>query len=725
MNPTCLFHFFIQAKLVILLLMAVCQLCWAAGGIVTDGTVGPVKSFIGSNVDIPENFGSRHGGNLFHSFAEFNIKNNQAVTFKDNENTRTDNIISRVTGGSNSNINGALNVSTGDKTNFYLINPNGIIMGSGSEVNVPGSIHLSTADTIKLKDGNVYSAVNPQPAANTLSNAPPAAFGFLGSSTKNNGLFKMDSSKLFSFNNVKTFDVVAGKILIQKGEINSFNLDSDVELRLISLKGTAEISLETNKYGHLNLPPEKLKPNLNGGDILITEGNFLLNGNGTGKVGVWGGKVILTQGSNLGLTNFGDNNPAADNGVFLTAESLNLQNNSRIFSQNSIDSGQSADINLKVIGTIKVDNGSNVQTESSDLSDAGNITIYAGQDIIIQGAAAKILSSITHSASVSKFPKSGDIKMEAGNDIKLLSGGSIIERSQAIDGRLGKVELITKNLIIDNANAIPDSPTGIFTETEKSVFTGNSADLAGDINIWLRGHLSMLNGSEISSSTRSEGSSGNISIKADGITIKNSRIKAESRIGDSGSAGNISLTSSNDIMIDNGEVSVLSKSLKNNVEGSVRLHFKDNLLLKSSKIVTESNSGNGGGITLTGDNVVMETAFIQANSQGLNTKGGTINLNIENLLASGNQLTLGGRTPLTNWESNRFGFNVIQSAAPNGVNGLINISAPALNLSGTLASLGTPRFDTGALNWDDCSTGTAAFSIKLLNNKDLPNEFNF
>src|SRR4029077_20240747 len=93
------------------------------------------------------------------------------------------NVISRVTGGTSaftlqksSLIDGALNASI-PGANFWFINPNGIIFGSNAVLPTTGSFHASTADYIKLSDGNVFSAT---PVSNeVLTVAPPSAFGFL------------------------------------------------------------------------------------------------------------------------------------------------------------------------------------------------------------------------------------------------------------------------------------------------------------------------------------------------------------------------------------------------------------------------------------------------------------------------------------------------------------------------------------------------------------------
>jgi filamentous hemagglutinin family protein len=726
MNQCWNFRILFQAILALLLMMTAWQSGWAEGGIVTDGTLGHPPQLIKANelgnIDISEKYGARHGGNLFHSFSEFNINKGQSATFREKVSGSTENVIARVTGHSGSDINGLLSVTPneGGKANFYLINPNGIVFGEGSSISVPGSIHLSTADYIKLKDGKIFSAVNPQPIANLLSSAPPAAFGFLESSTKNNGFFKMENSSIFSTPEGKIMDFVTRQFESHSSSLSVFNLTSSGGVRIVALKSPGEISVETNKYGSLDMPA--LSSNLLGGYIHFEGGSISVSGIGSGKIGIWGGTVDLANmnGSDgIVLVNIGDKDPDIYKGIFITADSLNL-NNVYLSSQNSDVNGKSANISLETAGDIGFNNLSKIEIQSTGKNDAGNISVHAGKNVILQNT-SEVLSQIDllpeNNGAISAL--AGNIKIVADNDIKLLSGSSINKTIQANEGTIGKIELSANDLLIDNANNHFDTLTGIFTDT-------TSKAIAGDINIMLTGNLAMLNGSEISSSTTGSGSSGNINISANNINIKNALIKAESKTENSGRPGFINLTSTKGIIINTGVVSILSKSLTNNGAGSINLSFKNNnLLLKSSEIITESNGGNGGDITLTGDNIVMETALIQANSNGKNTSGGAINLNVKNLLASGNQLTLGGRTPITDWNPASFGFNVIQSAAPNGINGLISISAPVLNLSGTLSSLGIPKTDSQALKWDDCFSDSTTSSVSLVNNKTLPGTFGF
>src|SRR5215216_1527513 len=120
------------------------------------------------------------GGNLFHSFGNFNVPNNYIANFQNNSGLATSNILGRVTGGNVSNIFGTIQTTGFGNANLFLINPNGFLFGPNATVNVGGMVAFTSADYLRLADGVRFNAI-PNSAADALvSAAPVAAFGFLG-----------------------------------------------------------------------------------------------------------------------------------------------------------------------------------------------------------------------------------------------------------------------------------------------------------------------------------------------------------------------------------------------------------------------------------------------------------------------------------------------------------------------------------------------------------------
>src|SRR3954471_23495568 len=128
--------------------------------IVTDGSVGSAghigrrESLPGPHVKIGAELGTRRGANLFHSFEKFGIATGQTATFTGPGEIK--NVISRVTGGEISNIDGAL-ASTVGQADLYFLNPAGVMFGPNARLDVPGSFHVSTAHELRFADGASFS----------------------------------------------------------------------------------------------------------------------------------------------------------------------------------------------------------------------------------------------------------------------------------------------------------------------------------------------------------------------------------------------------------------------------------------------------------------------------------------------------------------------------------------------------------------------------------------
>ena len=89
--------------------------------------------------------GTRAGANLFHSFQTFGLGQNQIANFLSDPSVQ--NILGRVVSGNPSVINGLIKVSGGN-SNLFLMNPAGIIFGTGASLNVPASFTATTATGI-------------------------------------------------------------------------------------------------------------------------------------------------------------------------------------------------------------------------------------------------------------------------------------------------------------------------------------------------------------------------------------------------------------------------------------------------------------------------------------------------------------------------------------------------------------------------------------------------
>src|SRR4051812_6826626 len=180
----------------------------AQSQIVTDGSLGPKVSLRGGQIEIGAALGTRRGDNLFHSFEKFGVATGQTATFTGPETIR--NVISRVTGGETSLIDGTLSSKVG-QADLYFLNPAGVVFGPNAHLDVPGSLHVSTAHELRFADGSRFSAVDQ--AGSSLTVAAPETFGFLDQTT---GPVRVEQSRL-QMTPGKTLSLIGGDVDIAGG----------------------------------------------------------------------------------------------------------------------------------------------------------------------------------------------------------------------------------------------------------------------------------------------------------------------------------------------------------------------------------------------------------------------------------------------------------------------------------------------------------------------------
>lgn len=122
--------------------------------------------------------GVLRGGNLFHSFSQFDLATGDIARWTAANPASIANVVNRVTGGTPSFIAGTIDTLDLPRANFYFVNPAGIVFGSTASVDVAGAAHFSTADELRFANGDVLMAATGN--GSTFSIADPASFGFLG-----------------------------------------------------------------------------------------------------------------------------------------------------------------------------------------------------------------------------------------------------------------------------------------------------------------------------------------------------------------------------------------------------------------------------------------------------------------------------------------------------------------------------------------------------------------
>ena len=115
--------------------------------------------------------GTTAGSNLFHSFDAFSVGAVETARFQTINlvpDAAVGNVLGRVTGGTPSNILGAINSATYyPNANLFLMNPAGFLFGPNATVNVGGMVAFTSADYLKLTNDARFNAI-PNAAADAL-----------------------------------------------------------------------------------------------------------------------------------------------------------------------------------------------------------------------------------------------------------------------------------------------------------------------------------------------------------------------------------------------------------------------------------------------------------------------------------------------------------------------------------------------------------------------------
>jgi large exoprotein involved in heme utilization and adhesion len=478
-----------------------------------------------------------------------------------------------------------------------------------------------------------------------------------------------------------------------------------------------------------------------------------------------GGLVFVKVADNATITNGGDitaitaGSGHAGNIDMQVTGSLNIGGGARIES-GSTGSGDAGNIDITA-GKVLLARGvmedyAWILSDSFGSGIAGSIHVTATNSIELAegGFITSDAWATGHAGAVSV--SAPDIQI---GGFGLLKGAAISSDTYG-SGNAGRVEVNAQTVTIEGGKT--RYPTGIASHS----LEGSSGN-AGTVVVNVGGALQVLGGGVVTSGVEGSGRGGEVQVKAGSIEVSGdgSQIGAAAMATSSGQPGNVSVHADGTLVLASGgnlsiqnegnnaqpssvlpsllsvEAAQLSLidagTIKANATGNVaagalQISVGDRVSLKNSSITTSANSGNGGPISIqagslvelnhsqittsvlgqsgNGGNIhagasalVMNTGFIQANTAAHDAAGGNVAIDVQTLLTSGNTLFLGGQTA-HDFLSDIFGFNVIQAAAPTGVSGTVNVTAPVLDIAGSLSSLGGTMIDSGRLGRNPCQT---------------------
>ncbi len=425
----------------------------AAGAeVVLDGTLGRAGALAGPNFSITADLGRQVGGNLFHSFSAFGLTTGESATFSGPGSVT--NVISRVTGGGISNIDGRI-ASTIAGANFYLLNPAGIVFGPNASLDVSGSVHISTADYLRLADDALFHASDP--GASTLTAAEPAAFGFLGQ-----GAALEVNGATLSAGAGKTLALSGGDVSLTGATLSSQG--GGVELRSQSDGAVTLTDSTVSAAGLGETPPGAIR--IFGGRITLNR-STVRSENATaaqaGEIQVEAAGSLSLGTGTIGSTTSGE---GVGGDVRVAAADAALALGSKIQSSSEA-AGASGGVHVTLTGALSASgedasgDSSAIGTEAYATGDAGAVAVEAGSIDLRDGAQIK-----SNSFGEMAFAGSGGAILVDVRDSVLFSGvnsGGFPSGITAISfgpGAPGHVSLSTDTLGLRNGGVISTSTYG-------------------------------------------------------------------------------------------------------------------------------------------------------------------------------------------------------------------------------------------------------------------------
>ena len=612
------------------------------------GSAGPVNK-VDNNYLITEDLGSLRGRNLFYSFNRFDVNTGESATFTGP--STIENILSRVTGGSTSNIDGTIR-SNYPGANLYLMNPHGIIFGPNARLDVKGSFHATTADYIGHSDGNRFNAI--PTSGEILSTAPPGAFGFLGNSYSP---ITIHESQL-EVPTGKTLSIIGGDVDITRSSTDDPNtlVASSGRINIASVASPGNVvpganDLQMNGFtqlGNLSVRTPKAENAL---EVISTSGDP------GGSITIRSGRFVMQDATMTSATHGATDHPGTGIDVHVTGD-MRLDRSE--IASSSFGDGQAGDLkitagSLELAGDPVSFVNANIGSRAFAAGDAGDLELNMGQLTIRNNA---FINSNTLGSG-----RGGDIKITSGS-LEVLGEDSIAYVStlsaNGATGDGGNLEITADNILLQSQAGF----TGLTTQVN-STGLGN----AGDIHI-NTGRLDVLDGAEISTAVfNGPGNAGNLLISAytflvSGVNSNDINASVSSSVfwnANGSTTGN------------GGDIAISTRELELGDKGSITTRNFSN------------GPGNAGGIDIRSDTLMITGgSFLSSTRLNFGTgNAGDINIDARDV-------HIAGPSP-ENWPT---GIFTLASVAASSA-GAVNISTDNLQLVDG-AQINTRTFGPGA-----------------------------
>ncbi|WP_026734761.1 two-partner secretion domain-containing protein [Fischerella sp. PCC 9605] len=619
--------------------------------------------------------GTQAGSNLFHSFEEFSVPNGTTAYF--NNAGDLQNIISRVTGKSISNIDGLIRAN--GTANLFLINPNGIVFGRNASLNIGGSFIATTANSIKFADGAEFSATAPQ-TNSLLTISVPLGLQF-GSAPENIVNQSQASDRTgepvgLQVNSGKTLALVGGEIAQEGGKLTA----PGGRIELGSVADTSLVTLNSTDKGWI-LGYEGIQ---NFQNIQLSQGAVVdASGEGGGDIHVQGRRVTVTDGSQIAAKTLGSGSGGiftidASESVEVSGALANFQDYSRLTTRTEGDgnagaltittpkliveaggqisagtyqgsTGQGGTLTINASDSVQVRgesvnllNYSRLTTRTEGAGNAGALTINTGKFIVAAGGQVSSGTFLESQGNAGNLTVNASDSVEvkgASLDQKVLS--RLTSRTEGA-GSAGDMTINTPKLVISDggqvsANTLSESKSNGGNLT---VNASNSVEVIGfTIN-----KDEEIEPSRLTTRTRSDGVAGDITINTPKLVIGNGgQVSAGTVSGSQGKGGNLTVNASDSVevvgTVTNRPGNSVSSRLTNRTEndnstGNLKISTGELIVRDGAEVgvnTLRSVSGLPGNLEVTARSILLDNGAT-LNARAASVDGGNIILQIKDLL---------------------------------------------------------------------------------------------
>ena len=566
--------------------------------LIPDNTLGKENSIVTPTKLLQRiDGGAIRGSNLFHSFKEFNINNGKSVYFSNP--SAIENILTRVTGKNPSNIFGKLGVL--GNANLFLLNPNGIIFGENTSLDISGSFSAITSPSILFNNNFEFSTTNPNNVPLLKVNITP------GLQYPRNQ--QADITNRGNLTVGKDLNLI-GKNLDLTGELNA---GSDLRLQ-------AEDTLKIRERKTLPFIADA-------GNNLLLQANqtldiFALNHH---QSGLFSGNNLILQSSNpvLGDARYFSGGSFRIEKLDGSLGDLESPNDPIIRASGdvSFDSYTGASLHILAGGSVNITGDVTITGADGENGLQETVTLSNGESLSIDGKNQATLDIRAGTTAFGIPGINGSGSFTPGNPN---TGGSGSGSDIFVGGNI-KVDAADGLVFLTNQYGADSSLSGGDIQV-RDINTGSFSGNGGSIFIDSQGDIftNSIASPSVSVSEASIGGNGGAITLTSGGSIFTEGAPLQT-FSDKGNGGAITFTAGGDITINN----TFLESNARSSGGDIRLNAENDIITNAP--LYSNSAGNGGAITLNaGRNIYTNEKLDSSSSnEGNSGNGGAISLNAD------------------------------------------------------------------------------------------------